>query len=280
MIESEQSSVEALGVEAHPFVARVGQTKLLWRQDARAFHQFALAMLEQAKTIESAPCGYPPLIEKCFPPDILRRLDALRRAWEASADGSPPSELSWLALTAILRECSPVGTAQWQYVLPNKSKAKSVDPYAAFTAKVYLYAGDMAARQRRPLGPVAALNRDDARRMESVPDAWADLVITSPPYANNYDYADATRLEMSFFRQIRGWGDLHNAVRQHLVRSCSQHRVAGASRALLDDPLLAPIHGSLTEVYERLEAERSEHGGKKAYHTMIAAYFADMARVW
>jgi hypothetical protein len=29
-----------------------------------------------------------------------------------------------------------------------------------------------------------------------------------------------------------------------------------------------------------LEAERAHHGGKKNYHTMVAAYFLDMARVW
>lgn len=30
-------------------------------------------------------------------------------------------------------------------------------------------------------------------------DQKANLVITSPPYPNNYDYADATRLEMMFW---------------------------------------------------------------------------------
>jgi hypothetical protein len=29
-----------------------------------------------------------------------------------------------------------------------------------------------------------------------------------------------------------------------------------------------------------LEAEREKHGGKKPYHTMIAAYFHDMAKAW
>ena len=43
-------------------------------------------------------------------------------------------------------------------------------------------------------------------------DGWATLVITSPPYANNYDYADATRLEMAFMGEIRGWGDLQETV--------------------------------------------------------------------
>ena len=30
-----------------------------------------------------------------------------------------------------------------------------------------------------------------------------NLVMTSPPYPNNYDYADATRLELAFFGEIK-----------------------------------------------------------------------------
>jgi len=45
----------------------------------------------------------------------LERLEGIRRAWLRIADGSPTSELAWLALCGILRECSPVGTAQWKY---------------------------------------------------------------------------------------------------------------------------------------------------------------------
>src|SRR6185437_3741343 len=33
-------------------------------------------------------------------------------------------------------------------------------------------------------------------------------------------------------------------------------------------------------VCDRLARERNAHGGKKPYHTMIAAYFLDMAQVW
>lgn len=46
--------------------------------------------------------------------------------------------------------------------------------------------------------------RSDARTCLSVPDDFADLIITSPPYANNYDYADATLLEMCFAGEISG----------------------------------------------------------------------------
>jgi hypothetical protein len=69
----------------------------------------------------------------------------------------------------------------------------------------------------------ARLVEGDARECDGVPTAFANLVVTSPPYPNNYDYADATRLEMTFMREIDGWSNLQQAVRRHLVRSCTQH---------------------------------------------------------
>lgn len=283
LLEGELCGIEAMGVEAHPFITRVARAKLHWRETPNAFLNYALSILEEAKNLAPEPSECPVLIKKCFPPPALLRLDSLRRTWESRADGSALSELSWLALASILRECSPVGTAQWQYVLPNKTKLKSADPYAAFETRIYLMSDDMIRRQRRAPGPKAILHEEDARTCASVPDRWADLVVTSPPYANNYDYADATRLEMSFFGEIQGWGDLQEAVRRYLVRSCTQH-VAQMSResfiAVLDDPLIDPIRSEITDVCRQMEAERDNHGGKKPYHTMVAAYFADLARVW
>jgi hypothetical protein len=282
LLEAELCGVRAIGVEAHPFVARVASAKLLWRSDVEAFKCFAAEVLQRAERTPARVKEPATLLAKCFPPDILLKLVSLRTAWLALRDGSPASELSWLVLMAILRECSPVGTAQWQYVLPNKSKAKVLDPFTAFHAKTMMFATDMALRQALPQGPKALLFQEDARECNSVPDGWANLVVTSPPYVNNYDYADATRLEMTFTGEVNGWGDLQESVRKHLVRSCTQH-VAAISRAtpeILKEPLLEPIRPELVEVCARLEAERELHGGKKPYHTMIAAYFADLARVW
>ncbi|MCF6158013.1 MAG: hypothetical protein E3K32_05445 [wastewater metagenome] len=42
----------------------------------------------------------------------------------------------------------------------------------------------------------------DARGPEGCSQFQVDAVVTSPPYPNNYDYADATRLEMTFWGEI------------------------------------------------------------------------------
>ncbi len=282
LLEAERGGVQAIGIESHPFVVRVAQAKLYWRSSPYDFLQHALQVVESAKTHDTELRHYPALIARCYSPETLRRLDALRRSWEDIEDGSPCSALTWLALTSLLRECAAVNVAQCTYILPDRAKLKVIDPFVALEAKVRQMAGDMTLCQRLPQGPNAQLCRADARTCEPVPDAWAELIITSPPYANNYDYADATRLELSFFGHVSGWGDLQEYVRRHLVRSCSQHvgSIVGDTEALICNPAVEPIANELRAVVVSLLAEREKHGGKKNYHTMIAAYFNDMARVW
>src|SRR5690606_36882808 len=115
------------------------------------------------------------------------------------------------------------GTAQWQYVLPNKSKARVTSPYEALDLRARMMIADMAFMQGYSKSSHANLLQADARTLLGIPDNSIDLVVTSPPYANNYDYADATRLEMTFWGEISSWGDLHQSVRQYLIRSSSQH---------------------------------------------------------
>lgn len=282
LLEAEACGVQSIGVEAHPFIARVASAKLLWRASPDEVMARGIGLINSARGLAPALDAFPPLIRKCFPDSALLSLAAIHQAWSDLSCSHEIKELLWLALIAILRQCSPVGTANWQYVLPKKSKSKVLDPYDAYRSKVRQIASDMAVRQALPITGSAKLYREDARDLNEVADGWANLVITSPPYPNNFDYADATRLEQSFLGEVTGWGDLQGAVRQYLIRSCSQHVQSAAREAagILSDPLLSPIAAELTPVYEQLECARESHGGKKAYHVMVAAYFLDMAKVW
>lgn len=281
LIAAENTGVPSFGVESHPFIARIARAKLARRTDPIAYRNLSRAVADDARRRSSSVNEYPPLIRKCFTDETLADLDRLRQAYEACADGSPTSELVWLTLVGILRSCSHVGTAQWQYVLPRKSKKNPLDPFSAFAQMAGMIQKDMpvAAAVR---GPAARLFPGDARTCAGVEDASVNLVITSPPYPNNYDYADATRLEMCFLREINGWGDLQHSVRQHLVRSCSQH--VPEKSVDLDEVLsateLSPIACELESVCQELAKVRLTKGGKKTYHLMVACYFLDMARVW
>lgn len=282
MLESERCGAKSIGIEAHPFIQRIAKAKLLWRVPADEFEEYAFSILEHAKSIQGSTSGYPRLIRKCYPEATLAQLDALKTARETKADSSAYSELAWLALVAILRPTSPVGTAPWQYVLPKKSKVNAVPPFEAFDKQVTMMVEDMTLRQLSSASPNAEIHRDDARVAASVPDRWATLLITSPPYANNYDYADATRLEMSFLGEVRSWGDLQEAARKYLIVSCTQHvsHIQRDTLKILESPELEPIQSEIREAYRDLAVLSEKRGGRKAYHRMIAMYFYDMAKAW
>lgn len=276
----DEMGVASYGLEAHPFVYRVAKAKLSYTADPERYLAKAQNAFRLARSAVASNC-YPDLIQKCFAPDALGFLDRFRQAVEQEQDGSPEAELLWMALVASLRIASEAGTAPWQYVLPGRRKTAPPAPEAALHKTVQMIAADIRFMARRAK-PLAKLRLDDARRCVTVPDGWATLVITSPPYANNYDYADATRLEMAFLGEIRGWGDLQEAVRKHLVRACSQHVPPGAVNleAVLASPELAPIRDEIVSVCRELSAVRLERGGKKTYNNMVACYFLDMAQVW
>ncbi len=282
LLESEFQNVTAKGLESQPYVYKIASAKLLWQSDTKLFILAAEQLLAIAKTNSISQEQFPELLMKCYPLAVLQRLEGLKQAWIKLDAEQDQKDLLWFVITSILRVCSPVGTAQWQYIQPTKSKAKIIDPYVAFEKKYQDMVQDMRQMQQAGIAATpAAIYNDDSRHITSIDDGWGDLVITSPPYANNYDYADATRLEMMFWGYITGWGDLQGEVRSKLVRACTQHvgKLAPEVNDILNDPRLACINAELSQAYETLKVERLGHGGKKNYHFMIAAYFKDLADV-
>jgi hypothetical protein len=281
LLAAEVSGAASWGLEAHPFVYRIARAKLSWRNDAQAYLRKIEQVRRASRDARTDVASYPPLIRKCYEDEALRQLDALRQGYEQVRDDSPASELAWLTLIAILRKVSTAGTAPWQYILPKKQKRAPADPALAFEECARVIYHDMRLGESVS-GPKANLTLGDARSCEGVPRHFANLVITSPPYPNNYDYADATRLEMSFMREIDGWGDLQDAVRKYLVRSCSQHvpEKSVDLRTILQTPELSPIRSEIARVCEQLSEVRESKGGRKTYHLMIACYFRDLANMW
>ena len=285
LLACDAENIQSWGFETHPFVDRIANAKIrgihvdLPTLNA-LFKRFADSISNKS-AIELKET--PALLTKCYTPETLSLLYVMRDLFLVKFDEkTPESELLWLALTAILRSCSGVGTAQWQYVLPNKKKSSAQTPLAAFKSKAIEILRDVEYAQRNCWCSGSHILMTDARDPKGFPYLQVDAVVTSPPYPNNYDYADATRLEMTFWREITGWGDLQDAVRKHLIRSCSQH--ASAEKLVLDEllaePVLDPIREDLSTACRTLAEVRETKGGRKNYHTMAAAYFRDLGLVF
>jgi hypothetical protein len=284
-IVADQLGVTSYGVEAHPFVYRLAKGKLLWNVDSYDFLATINDITDFAANLKlKLPENIPTLLSKCYTEETLINLLKIKQAYLEIAPNLSEDlqSLIFLAVCAILRSSSHVGTAQWQYILPNKRKIKIYEPFDALDKQVSLMREDMLYMQSLTKVSRANLISGDARNLAGIPDKLIDLVITSPPYANNYDYADATRLEMTFWGEVNSWGDLHETVRKFLIRSSSQHvsKEKLSLDSLIAESVIEPIKDELIPVCKELEEIRVTKGGNKAYHTMVAAYFADMASVF
>ena len=272
----------AYGWESQPFIYRIARAKVgsagIDPEELRnAGEQVLLAAGRSTYELRE---DEHPLLQKCFHGDVLHDLRKLQCAIMSTESRYDPKvdDLLWLAFVGILRPASHVGTAQWQYIQPNKTKSKIVRPFEGFASRMRMIYEDILTEQRH-LSAGMYLAFHDARGASTLAQDSVDIVITSPPYANNFDYADATRLEMTFLGQVERWSDLQS-IRDSLVHACSQHMTGYDSTAALADTLLDPVRPTLCQIYEDLAAIRMTRGGKKAYHSMIVGYFYDMALVW
>lgn len=274
--------IKSFGYESHPLISQIATSKLLWNTNIESFSSKAKQILESAKATDRGIYTYPAIVAKCYDEKNLKQIDSLRKALELFADGTESYTLSWMAFISILRGASHAGTATWQYVLPNKTKQRVTDAYEAYEKQIEVMCADILCFQNSDALQQAILFQHDAREECATLYNNIDLIITSPPYANNYDYADATRLELSVLGEIQGWSDLQTLIRPGLIRSCSQmvSQEKKDTYQFLNNPLLLPIRDEILEVCHRLDEEKENHGGRKNYHTMIALYFLDLAKVW
>jgi len=289
LIAADSIGIPSVGYESHPFIQRIAEAKISWDFDTVKFNQLIKSFIKIARSYNDSEIDdrtNDRLLGKMYSKEALNSLERLRKAYfsliennEANTDKE--HKLIWLGITSILRTSSYAGTAPWQYLLPNKRKSSVKEPFTAFNEFCNIVLEDRFETKYGSWEKNSKVILHDVR--EEIPlENTFDLLITSPPYPNNYDYADSTRLEMTYWGEISGWKDLQPVVRKNLLRSCSQHSAAEKLdlKFLLSQPEIQPLSTEINEVCEKLAEIRLTRGGKKTYHTMVAAYFYDLAKIF
>ena len=107
-------------------------------------------------------------------------------------------------------------------------------------------------------------------------------VFTSPPYLNNFDYSDRTRLELYFWGFAKNWKDITDKVRSRLMTSATTQISRNDPKYLLDEEIKTnspEIARFIQEAANKLSELRKVKGGKKSYDLMVIGYFNDIYKV-
>lgn len=216
LVEARAAGVRAIGVDLNPLAVLLSKVKtwtvpLARRRAARDLaHRVSGDVLAMGKEARRAgggslavrsPVGFDPnarqrRIGKWFSPHVRRELEALAAAIdEIAVDDRELADLYTAALSAILYKVSH-RQSDTDPTWVERSIARGAAARLFVSRVELILAGlDDMARQR---GPMPAVVEADARTLPRLGLPPIAGIVTSPPYAGTYDYADHHRLRFDF----------------------------------------------------------------------------------
>lgn len=272
-----QMGLRAVGFEPHPVFFRIGRAKLTARTANLAeiedvlLRGFELPVLSDV--LPSAPLTF---LGKLFSPPTLASLlgarEALRRGGLANDD------LAFLVLSRTVDRCSHSQT-DGIYKAPTSVKTALAPPAAC---------RDILRMIREDLGRLAF--HDDFGRCEyleqssesmaQVTAGSVSVVVTSPPYLNNFDYAEMTRMLLYFWGIANSWREISERVRTKLVINTTTAippREGDSRNFKAGVPSL--LYVELDALVSQLAKRRRVKPGKKPYDSLIYPYFSQLTSV-
>jgi hypothetical protein len=261
--------IPAVGVDKLPIALFVAKTCALFfllkpGQMKQNFEKLRTRM----KRADPAPVAMDVAIMKvAFPSEILLAL----RKWKTAIDDLelPLKDVFLLLFFSILESCSYTSKdGQFLRLIPEK---KVTPPEEALEKKVYEAERDLEVIRKLRWDqsfrdPYVYLG--DTRNLSGIEFAQQPTaIITSPPYANRYDYTRTYSLELCF-HFVRNFTEM-KTLRFGILRSHIESKVGREEE---------PPHPAVKELVNKLRASGRQLNNPKI-PDMLTGYFVDMQKV-
>lgn len=262
------------GIEAHREIAELASLKFRSAREPKDLLSAAKSIVVDLEPMDGD--AEPELVRSSFDPQALNTIVAIRERIQTQPDNPWHFHLKW-SLLGALRDCAHVKVG-WPYQRPGmRRRPRYSSPEQAFIRRATWMAEDLAESD---FGERGSMICGDARRADPWQEIgeYAGAIITSPPYLNNYDYADATRLELYFWGTVRTWRELTRTIRAPLIAASTQQTTRPGSEAANRELLrLVPKSAErIAGLEARLRAERARRPRGKEYDQLLVMYFRDL----
>ena len=270
--------VSAVAYEPHPFFATISEAKAnspsYWG-DIPSIHTALVQGISRrnahglaVSTSASAFLG------KMFLEDDLLALYSARRELNEHGFGAHP--LAVLILSRILDYCCLAAT-DGIYKAPTSPK-RALPPSEALSKIFGTLADDKQAAQ---LGAgLVRIYEKSSESMDELDNDSIDIVVTSPPYLNNFDFAEMTRMYLYFWGIASSWGEITTCVRSRLIVNTTTALKGHKERQQsYRSSLPVNVRRAADIAVDTLSDRRKVKAGKKDYNLLVYPYLSQMQQV-
>ena len=283
LVAAQKKRIHSVGNESQQLMCDVINAKLNWDIDRDVCTGYITKTLEEvtSKATTDVSDEYNPLLVDLYDTETLRNLYLLRDSIRSIGDSKYELFLN-LALSQTLHKAAihPIAVP---YIVRSKTLVNSGNAIGKFVATAYQMLTDLDSMPHHER--MADVYKADSRVKNSyIEDGSCDLCITSPPYLNNLDYGEVSKVHTHFFELTKDWHDITEKVRHQLVTGATTH-YKDADFCMDDfmetdfahaDPKLM---NKLTVLYRDIQANGKNRKGKKSFHILMMHYFEDMYKV-
>lgn len=284
LVSSQKEEIRAVGNESQTFMYDVIRAKLNWdlKKDDflnyfESIQSYVLKRIDKYSIKENAH----PLLISLYDNYTLKVIYLIRDSLE-KIEQEAYQLFFKLALSQTLHKVSnhPIAIP---YIVRAKTLSNRVLAWEVFSK----ICNQMFTDTQKLLGKqiVSSIYRHDSRKPNYLIERNScNLCITSPPYLNNLDYGEVSKVHTHFFEITRSWNDITNKVRKELVTGATTHYLQ--SDFSLDTFLESEFSKNNDNIIDQLlktsgvikDAAKGRMG-KKSYDILILYYFKDMYEV-
>lgn len=284
LVSSQKEGVRAVGNEGQAFMYDVIKAKLNWDINPNRYKIYLeyikLVVSENRRTFSLEDRAHP-LLVSLYKPNNLKQLYLIKSAID-EIESEKYRLFFKLALSQTLHKVS-IHPIAIPYIVRTKTLSNTRSSVDVFLEICEFMIGHAEAQINKEL--TSKIYRQDSRKPNRyIDDNQCNVCITSPPYLNNLDYGEISKVHTHFFEITNTWNDITKNVRKNLVTGATTHYVdsefnmekfAESDFALENKR----VFKDLVKTTANIREVAKEKSGKKSFDILALLYFKDMSLV-
>ena len=288
-VECRKHNITTIGHEINPFVLKVSKAKTNFTNNAQAFTKARDILIDKSisqKFVLNNSNSLDPLFQKCYSNDFISKLYTLKSNILSSK--SQFNNLLFLALSNTLRESAKVKISH-PYISWNSTN-QAIDPIESFLSQTNIMIDDMKALKDiiQPESKSVLYLKDSRNINEKIASDSMDCIITSPPYLNNFDYGEFTKVYTHFWDMTKNWNDITTKIRHKGVTFATTCYSTTTYKDTLYENILNNDFKTSCPKSSQMILEKVKHihdflqsktERKKSFDLLVLLYFNDIYKV-